>query len=97
MTLIVGIKCRNGIVMGADGAATLGALGQQTIRQETEKLDILENRIIVGVSGPVGLGQRIRAEIHTLWTDSRVRLVDKKPEEAMENYTGFALGKTYWS
>lgn len=43
MTLIIGIKCRDGIVMGADGAATFEALGQHTIRQETTKLDILEN------------------------------------------------------
>jgi 20S proteasome alpha/beta subunit len=82
MTLIIGIKCSNGIVMGADGAATLAVLGQPTIRQETTKLDIVENRVIVGVSGPVGLGQRIRAEIQTLWKDGK--LTNKKPVEAMK-------------
>jgi 20S proteasome alpha/beta subunit len=40
MTLIIGIKCSDGIVMGADGAATFGSLGQQTIRQGTKKLEV---------------------------------------------------------
>jgi 20S proteasome alpha/beta subunit len=84
MTLIIGIKCRDGIVMGADGAATFEALGQHTIRQETTKLDILENRVIVGVSGPIGLGQRIKAEIQSLWTDSKLGLGTQKPTEAMK-------------
>ncbi len=83
MTLIIGIKCSDGIVMGADGAATFGSLGQQTIRQETKKLDIIENRVIVGTSGPIGLGQRIKSEIQALWTDGRQNLGAQKPAEAM--------------
>ena len=81
MTLIVGIKCSDGIVVGADGAATLGAMGQQTVRQATKKLDIIGKSVIVGVSGPVGLGQRIRGEVETLW-DAK-KLSNKKPYEAM--------------
>lgn len=65
MTLIVGIKCDDGIVLGADGAATLGVMGQSTVRQATKKLDILKESVVVGVSGPVGLAQRIRGEIET--------------------------------
>jgi 20S proteasome alpha/beta subunit len=84
MTLIIGIKCSDGIVMGADGAATFGSLGQQTIRQETKKLEVVANRVIVGVSGPIGLGQRIKAEIQGLWTDSKVKLGDQRPAEAMK-------------
>lgn len=64
MTLIIGIKCSDGIVMAADGAATFGgALGQTTIRQSTTKLDIVSESAIIGVSGPVGLGQLLRAEV----------------------------------
>jgi 20S proteasome alpha/beta subunit len=84
MTLIIGIKCSDGIVMGADGAATFAALGQPTIRQETKKLDILVNRLIVGVSGPIGLGQRIKAEIENLWTNGRPTLGDQRPADAMK-------------
>lgn len=81
MTLIVGIKCQDGIVLGADGAATLGVLGQTTARQVTKKLDILKESIVLGVSGPVGLAQRIRGDIETLW--EKKQLVGIKPHEAM--------------
>ena len=58
MTLIIGIKCTDGIVIGADGGATLGAsLGPSTVIQPISKLRYFENRMIMGVSGPVGLGQ----------------------------------------
>lgn len=68
MTLIVGIKCSDGLVLAADGAATFGAMGQQTIRQSVKKkLEIVDNRAVVGVSGPVGLGQRFVGLIHDMW------------------------------
>jgi 20S proteasome alpha/beta subunit len=63
MTLIVGIKCSDGIALGADGAATFGALGQRTIRQPTTKLEILKENSVIGVSGPVGLGQQYSGEL----------------------------------
>jgi 20S proteasome alpha/beta subunit len=67
MTLIVGVRCQNGIVMGADGAATLGALGQRTARQTTQKLEVIAGSAIIGVSGPVGLQQRFADEVQKLW------------------------------
>jgi 20S proteasome alpha/beta subunit len=71
MTLIIGIKCKDGsIVMGADGAATFGALGNSTAMQPTKKLSILQDRIIVGVAGPVGLGQRLKGEMDKLYQAS---------------------------
>lgn len=66
MTLIVGVKCLDGIVLGADSAATFGTqLGQQhTIRQETAtKLHIASNKIVIAVSGPVSLSQSYSDEI----------------------------------
>ncbi len=57
MTLIIGIKCSNGIVVGADGAATLGNVAGHTIMQPVAKLNVIRNEIIVGVSGPVSLSQ----------------------------------------
>ena len=59
MTLIVGIRCSDGVVLGADGAATLGdaAFAQPTVIQPVAKLHIVSDRIIMGVSGQVGLGQ----------------------------------------
>ncbi len=66
MTLIVGLKCSDGIVLGADGAATLGVMGHQTARQTTKKLTILSESVVVGVSGPVGLAQRVAGEVQLL-------------------------------
>ena len=64
MTLIVGIKCSDGVVVGADGAATLGSpLGNQTVMQPTSKLHYLDDHIIMGVSGQVGLAQLFRDSV----------------------------------
>jgi len=63
MTLIVAIKCTDGLVVAADGATTFGSLGNRTIRQPSRKLTIVNQRMIVGVSGPVGLQQRFVGEL----------------------------------
>ena len=55
MTLIVGVKCSDGIVLGADSSATYTTqLAQQlTIRQDTvTKLHIASEKIIVSVFWP---------------------------------------------
>lgn len=70
MTLILGVQCSEGIVLGADGAVTLAGNGQETIRQETSKLDILgDGHIVVGVAGFSGLALRIKGEIEALWME----------------------------
>ncbi|MDX6696203.1 MAG: proteasome beta subunit [Blastocatellia bacterium] len=71
MTLIVGVKCSDGIVLGADGAATFGTMGQRTIRQSVTKLHIISHRVIVGVSGPIGLSQRITGRIENLYQENK--------------------------
>lgn len=81
MTLIVGIKCEDGLVLGADGAATLGVMGRPTVRQAIRKLEILEESIVLGVSGPVGLAQMFRGEIVGLWESKK--LSGLRPHEAM--------------
>ena len=57
MTVVIGLKCQQGIVLGSDGAATLGNMGLRTIVQPTAKLSLIENKAIFGFSGPVGLSQ----------------------------------------
>jgi 20S proteasome alpha/beta subunit len=81
MTLIVGIRCSDGVVVGADGAATLGALGQTTVRQPVRKLASIDKKVIVGVSGHIGLGQRITGEVEKLWNSKL--LSGKKSFDAM--------------
>ncbi|OGM28158.1 hypothetical protein A2962_02105 [Candidatus Woesebacteria bacterium RIFCSPLOWO2_01_FULL_39_61] len=81
MTLIIGIVCEEGVVVAADGAATLGNLGLSTVRQQAKKLTILQDKIIMGVSGPVGLGQILLGEMDKIYSESL--LSNKEPHEAM--------------
>jgi len=72
MTLIVAIKCKEGIVMGADSAVTSSTgSGQQTAMQPAKKLSIIDDKIIIGVSGSVGLSQFYTKEIEELWKSER--------------------------
>lgn len=70
MTLIVGVLCEGGAVVGADGAVTLGpAPGRATIRQTySKKLSLIKDRVIVGVSGHVGLAQIMKWQIEREYT-----------------------------
>ena len=47
MTLIVGVLCNGGVVVGSDGAATLGAMGVSTARQDIKKLCMIADRAII--------------------------------------------------
>lgn len=67
--------------MAADGAATLGSMGQHTAQQPIKKLSALKGRIIMGVSGPVGLGQLLKGKMESMWDAGE--LSGKRPHEAM--------------
>lgn len=61
MTVIVGILCSDGVVIGSDSALAVGRVGRYTIeRQEGNvfKLEIIENDIITAFTGAAGLAQR---------------------------------------
>jgi 20S proteasome alpha/beta subunit len=58
MTVLVGIKCTDGIVIGSDSSATFGTGQISTIEQTTKKIEILHDRMIVAGTGQIGLGQR---------------------------------------
>ena len=51
MTLIVGIRCKNGVVVATDSAATVN----DAVVQPTNKLSIIKNQLILGVSGSGGM------------------------------------------
>lgn len=97
MTLIVGIVCRDGVVVAADGAATMGTIEQPTVRQPTRKLQILDDRVIVGVSGFVGLGQRIIGQVGTAWTSGQLKnqpphiVMTMLRQAIFENHIGMEL------
>ncbi len=68
MTAIVGILCRDGVVIGADSATTFTAGQNHTIEQKSKKIQIIENRIIVAGTGSVGLGQRFCGHVQNQYT-----------------------------
>jgi len=63
VSLIIGIKCSDGIIVGADSAATFGGIAQDTIRQTARKIHVVDGRAIIGCSGLAGLGQRYLGEL----------------------------------
>ena len=72
MTLIVGIRCQDGVVLGADQAATLGTLGRDTVAQSTpHKVEIVGDKALIATSGPVGLGQIVKGEFAKALTSKK--------------------------
>ena len=56
MTLIIALKCRNGIVVASDGQATALSSGGP-VRQKIQKIFQLGSNVIFGASGSVGTMQ----------------------------------------
>lgn len=80
MTILVGIRCSNGVVIGSDSSATFSNGVSYTIEQETKKITLIDNKIIVAGTGAVGLNQRFTHEIQKGWKEKAFS--DKKPIEA---------------
>lgn len=69
MTVLVGVRCTDGVVVGADSSATFGAHPQaKTIEQRVQKVFVVADKIIVAGTGAVGLGQRFTAAIETAYS-----------------------------
>lgn len=84
MTLIVGILCRDGVVMASDSAATFAASGLPTIgQQKISKIYNLSNSILYSNTGAVGIAQVIANQIKISW-DNRELGGTKSPEEVMD-------------
>lgn len=96
MTLIVGVKCQDGIVLGADSRATYAtSLGQPTIRQDTvAKLHIATSnspRAIIALSGPIGLSQTYFDELDGYVRSHNNRIRWRNIQEAKTELT-----KMFW-
>ncbi len=73
MTLVIGIKCTDGVVVASDSLASYTtSTGIPTAGQPTDKIDIISDSIICSTSGPVGLGQRITHQIEQAWSNNRL-------------------------
>jgi Proteasome subunit len=60
VTIIVGVKCTDGVVIGADSIATSSTGAQNVMQIESnDKLRIFGGKVIVGATGAVGYTQRM--------------------------------------
>jgi len=67
MTILVGIKCKDGVLIGSDSSATFAAGQIRTIEQTTKKIEIVNGKIIVAGTGQIGLGQRFCNQVEQGW------------------------------
>lgn len=68
MTVLVGVRCKDGVVIGSDSAKTSGVVpGQPTTTTTGKKIDIVEGQVIVAHTGQVGMGQRFSDIISKNW------------------------------
>lgn len=72
MTSIVGILCKDGVVIGTDGAVTFVSGQIRTVAQPTEKICIVSNDTIIAGTGSVGLAQRFCAIVERMRKDHTV-------------------------
>ena len=74
MTLVVGILCTDGVVIGTDSATTQVQGQLPTIEQPNrEKIKIIDNKAIIGGTGAVGLGQRFEHLVQKCMKDNSFR------------------------
>lgn len=74
MTILIGVLCRNGVVIGADSSATFSVTPQiRTIEQPfSGKIQIIDNKVLVAGTGNIGLIQRFTGVVQDLWTDKKL-------------------------
>jgi hypothetical protein len=63
MTVVIGIRCRDGVVIGADGAATFTSRGVPTSQQRSMKKLTAKGTVVTGFAGSLGVTQRVRGEV----------------------------------
>src|SRR3972149_7629624 len=73
MTILIGVLCKNGVVVGADSSATFGDERLRTIEQPIKKIDIIDGKIIIAGTGQVGLGQRFSHQIEKAWNEKKFK------------------------
>ena len=74
MTILIGILCQDGVVVGTDSSTTFTAGQQTTIEQKCKKVEILcDGHVILAGTGGVGLGQRFSAIVENYFADRNNR------------------------
>jgi 20S proteasome alpha/beta subunit len=72
MTVLVGVLCSDGVVIGADSSATFSAAGQlRTIEQPAQKVFLIGADMIYAITGSLGLGQRFEFILEQVRNDKQ--------------------------
>ena len=98
MTIIVGVRCSDGIVIGADSAATAAAGNQPLMKLGSDKLQIIENRLIFATTGSVGQAQRFRAVVEAqykakLFGKDCLTAATQLTRETLMNFQNSGIGR----
>ena len=88
MTLLVGIRCTDGVVIAADRAVTFGSPQSATISHLAKKVTVISDQVIVAGTGQVGLGQRFAHQTEQLWKSSSF---GKTPIEAVNKVANASI------
>lgn len=81
MTIIVGILCKDGVVIGADSSATFGPhQSQPTIEQPVQKVFVIQKRFIFAGTGQIGAAQRFNAALDFGWVAGKFKGQDAPTE-----------------
>ena len=64
MTLIIGVLCKDGVVIGADSIATFGSEIEQEV---SYKIEIYEDDVAIATSGDIGFSQLIKEQLAPRW------------------------------
>ncbi len=67
MTVIVGVRCSDGIVIGTDSAATSTAGQIPVLRTDVDKIFLVGDRTIIAGTGAIGLTQRFHQIVEAAW------------------------------
>jgi hypothetical protein len=91
VTIIVGVKCIDGVVIGADSAAT-SSIGPQRLIQivSEDKINIVGGKVIIACTGAVGLSQRFHGVVKGAW-DAPKKWFQKPMAECLRDLTRATL------
>lgn len=90
MTVIVGILCKDGVVMASDSAATFGGNGMMTIGQQNmRKVFKINDHILYSGTGAVGIAQLIAECVKNLWDKNNI----KAPAASAMNVIGLEINR----
>ena len=91
MTILVGLRCQEGVVIGSDSSATFTTPSIQTIEQPAKKVTIIENKVIVAGAGQVGLGQRFNAVVEKAWSEKVFTGTNNTPLEIAKHLSAAGI------